>query len=132
MAINVQLMGAFLQAYDNVANAYKVNFTLNNPLLTATGVEYLASYAVPTSPTALSLPASTIWAFYLRNTAAAGNITVQQQVAGGALNTSANSELVLPGGVKLYFQTVETAGGITGITLTASQASVTAEILMAA
>jgi hypothetical protein len=132
MAINVQLLGAFLQAYDSTTNVYKFNFTLNNPLLATTSIEYLPTYAVPVAPTALVLPSATIWAFYLRNTAAAGNIVVQQQVTGGALNTSANSELILPGGIKMYFQPVETGGGLIAITLTASQANVTAEILMAA
>lgn len=135
--LNVILSGATLQVVNTTDSSIPVNSSLASPTLPASQQEYLRFFPVPAGATVLNLPAATIWVFALRNLGGingtpAGNITVQYQVTGGALNTAANSPVVTPNGVFIFWQPVETANGIIAVTLSASIASTPAEILMAA
>lgn len=135
--LNVSLAGAVIQVVNLADSSVPVNSSLASPTLPATVQEYLRFFPVPAAPVALTLPATTIWAFILRNLGGiggtpAGNITVQFQVTGGVLNTAANSEVVPPNGIKIFLAPVETANGIIAVTVGASIANTPAEILMAA
>jgi len=135
--LNVILSGAQLQVVDTNTSTTPVNFGLNNPTLAASVEQFIDFLPITVGALALTLPAATIWVFALRNLGGingtpAGNITVQVQVTGGALGTAANSEVVAPGGVKIFWQPTEAANGIIGVTLSASVANTPAAILMAA
>lgn len=108
-----------------------------SPTLNASESTYIDFLPITVADFALTLPAATIWVLAIRNLGGingtpAGNITVRVQPTGGALPSAANSPIVLPNGVYIYWQTAETAGGIVGVTLNASIASTPVEILMSA
>lgn len=136
--INVILSGATVQVVNTTDSTTRVNSSSGNPTLGASESTYIDFLPIAAGGgTALTLPAATIWVLYVRNLGGtngtpSGNITVQFQAAGGALNTTANSPIVLPNGVFMYWNTAESAGGITAVTLVASVASTPVEILMAA
>lgn len=124
--LNLILSGAAWQVVDNTTSTTPVNFSLNNPTLggsVETFIDYLP--VANGAGTVLTLPAATIWVFGLRNlgginASPAGNITVQIQVTGGALPAAANSPVVVPNGVLLFWQPTEGANGIIAVTLVAS------------
>jgi len=133
--LNVILSGATFQVVNTTDSSIPVNSAFS-VTLPATGQEYLRFFPVPAVAAALTLPNPTIWVFAIRNLGGingtpAGNITVQRQVTGGALETAANAEVIAPLGVKIFWQPVETANGIIAVTLGASIAATPAEILMA-
>ena len=89
-------------------------------------------FQVPTSPTSISLPATTIYFVYVRNLGA-NNVTLSYTPTGG----SSTSLVLLPtgsniGGIFLYGLSAETAGGITAMSLQASTATTPVEYFLGA
>lgn len=126
-----------MQVIDTATATTPVNFSLNNPTLPAAVETFIDFFPVPAGATPLTLPAATIWVLGIRNLGGingtpAGNVTVQVQVTGGALNTAANSEVIAPGGVKLFWNQTEAANGIIAVSVSASVANTPIAILMAA
>lgn len=134
----VTLSGATIQVINSADSSVRVNSSWASPSLSASVESYIDFLPIAAGGgTVLTLPATTIWVFGLRNLGGingtpAGNITVQFQVTGGALNTTANSPIVLPNGIFAYWQTTETAGGIIAVTLVASIVNTPVELILAA
>lgn len=136
--LSVILSGAALQVINTVDSTTRVNSSLGSPALPASESSYTDFLPIANGAgTVLTLPAATIWVLCVRNLGGinatpAGNITVQAQATGGALPAAANSPIVTPNGVFLYWNIAETAGGIIAVTLVASVNLTPVEILMAA
>lgn len=135
--LNVVLSGATLQVVNTADSTVRVNSSLASPTLPAADSSYIDFFPVLAAGSALTLPATTIWVLAIRNLGGingtpAGNITVRRQVTGGALTAVADSEIVMPNGVYIYWNTAETAGGIIAVTLVASVNLTPVEILMSA
>ena len=131
--VNAILDAASVQIVDIATNTYRVNSPVGDITLAATKAAYESYFNVAGGAgTALSLPAATIWFLYVKNLDTTANLTVQFQATGGSLNSAANSEILTPGGVKIYANPSEGAGGIIAVTLISSVGSTAAEILMAA
>ena len=114
-------------------NVYRVNSPVGAITLGATKAAYESYFNVAGGAgTVLSLPAATVWVVYVKNLDAAANLTVQVQPTGGALPSAANSPVLTPGGVYVYWNTSEGAGGVTAVTLVSSVGNTAAEILLAA
>jgi hypothetical protein len=99
-----------------------VNRQFNDPTLAATTLFYDPFFQTINGTKTVNLPAATVWTVYVRNLSGSGNITVNFTPVGGSTQT-----LVLvagatagAGGIFLYFQTAETAGGITALSITAA------------
>lgn len=104
-----------------------VTRNFNNPTLAAT-VEFSNNFfQVAAAPTVVNLPAATVWIVYVRNLDAAANITVTYTPSGGASQTL----LLVPGGIFMYFQPTEGAGGITALSLTSSSGTISADVYVA-
>ncbi len=99
---------------------------LNNPTLAAT-VTFSDQFFQCTGATIVPLPAATVWIVYVRNLDLAANLTVTYTPAGGV----ASNMLLVPGGLFLYFQPSEGAGGITALTLTPSAGTISADVIVA-
>ena len=99
---------------------------LNNPTLAAT-VTFSDQFFQCTGATVVPLPAATVWIVYVRNLDLAANLTVTYTPAGGV----ASNMLLVPGGLFLYFQPSEGAGGITALTLTPSAGTISADVIVA-
>jgi hypothetical protein len=131
--VNVILDAASVQVIDTVTNTYRVNSAIGAITLTANVANYQSFAVIASSPgTVLTLPATKIWFLYVKNLDATANLTVQFQAFGGSLNTAANSEILTPGGVKIYANSSEGAGGIIAVTLISSSGPTAAEVLLAA
>lgn len=100
--------------------------SLNNPTLAANTCFYDPFFQTINGTAAVNLPATPIYVLYVKNLSAAGNITLNYTPNGGA----STSVVLQPGGLFLYFQPAETAGGITAVTLTAT-AVLSCEVLVA-
>jgi hypothetical protein len=103
-----------------------VQRSLNNPTLLAT-VSFYDPFFQCTGATTVNLPAATVWIVYVKNLDAAANLTVTFTPAGGASETV----LLVPGGIFLYFQPSEGAGGITALSLTPSAGTISADVYVA-
>jgi len=103
--------------------------SLQNPTLAATTVFYDPFFQAAAGGTAVTFPAATAFAVYVKNLSGATNLTCAFLPVGGG---AASSFVLLPGGVFIMFLTAETAGGITSMTLTGAGATVPAEVLLAA
>jgi hypothetical protein len=106
-----------------------VSRSLNNPTLAAT-TSFYDPFAQVINPTTLviTLPVSgTVWVVYVKHLGIAGNLTVTFTPTGGAPETL----VLVPGGVFVYFQPSEGAGGITALSLSSSAATIPAEVLVA-
>lgn len=136
--LNVVLSSAILQVILNSDSSARVNSNQASPTLAAAEASYIDFFPVAAGGgSVMPLVAATVWVLAIRNLGGqngspAGNITVQAQPVGGALPSAANSPIVLPGGVYIYWQTAETAGGIVAVTLVASIAATPVEFLSAA
>jgi hypothetical protein len=136
--LNVILNGLSIQVVNTTDSTTRVNSSAGNPSLGASESTYTDYLPIAAGGgTTLTLPAATIWILYVRNLGGtngtpSGNIQVNFTVTGGAAITAANSPIVLPNGVFAYWNTAESAGGITAVTLIASVANTPVEILMAA
>ena len=124
------LLNAVLSITDTsvTPNPTIVTRNLNNPTLPSAVVfAYDTQFQVGTSATTFNLPATTVWIVYVKNLSASSNITVTFTPTGGSSETL----VLVPGGVFLYFQPAESAGGITALSLTSSSGTVGAEVLVA-
>ena len=130
--INCVLDSASVQVIDTVTNTYRVNSAIGSITLAANEANYQSFAPSATAGTALTLPAATIWVVYVKNLDAVATLTVQVQPTGGALPSAANSPLLPPGGVYIYWAPVETSGGIIAVTLKSSAGPTAAEVLLAA
>lgn len=130
---NVILDSASVQIIDQATSVYRVNSPVGSVTLGANKSTY-ESYANIASGagTSLTLPAATVWAVYIKNLDAVAALTVQVQPTGGALPSAANSPVIVPGGVYIYWNPTEGAGGVTAVTLVSSVGNTAAEILLAA
>ena len=131
--LNVLLDSASVQVIDLTGNVYRVNSPVGGIELTASEAAYQSYAVIASSPgTSLTLPASEVWVVYVKNLDAAANLTVQVQPFGGALPSAANSPILTPGGVYIYWNSSEGAGGVIAVTLISSAGPTAAEILLAA
>lgn len=131
--VSTILDSASVQVIDTATSTYRVNSPIGNITLSATVADYQSYRLIANGGgTSLTLPAATVWFVYVKNLDAAANLTVQFQVTGGSLNSAANSEVLTPGGVKIYANPSEGAGGIIAITLVSSVGNTPAEILLSA
>jgi hypothetical protein len=123
------LLNATLSATDTTLSpsATIVTRNLNNPTLSATVVFYDPFFQAAAGGSVVTLPAATVWIVYVKNLDAAANLTVSFTPTGGGAETC----ILVPGGVFLYFQPTEGAGGITALTLTASAGTISTEVLVA-
>jgi hypothetical protein len=122
------LLNATLSATDTTLtpSATIVTRNLNNPTLPAT-VSFHNEFFQCTGATVVNLPAATCWFAYVKNLDAAVNLTVNWTPVGGA----AQSFILVPGGVFIYLQPTEGAGGFTAMTLTPSAGTTSAEVFVA-
>jgi hypothetical protein len=134
--LNIVLSSAILQVVQNTDSSQRVNspVSVTLPGAEASYFEYLQIAAGGGS--VIPLPAVTIWVACVMNLGGvngspAGNLTVQYQAVGGALNSAANSRVIVPLGIDWYFNPTEGAGGIQALTLVASVANTPARILLA-
>lgn len=136
--INFVLNGGSIQSITTNDSAQRVLSLIGNIILPANEMQYIDFLPIAAGAgTVLQLPAATIFALAVQNIGGlngtpAGNLAVQVQPLGGALPSVANSPLVLVGGVYIYWQAQETAGGLTAVTIAASIANTPARIAMAA
>lgn len=96
--------------------------SLNNPTLAAI-VDFANNFFQCTGATVVTLPAATVWVVYVKNLDVAANLTVTYNVS--------NTMVLVPGGIFLYFQPSEAAGGITSLTLTPSAGTISADVYVA-
>jgi hypothetical protein len=130
--VNVILDAASVQVIDTVTNTYRVNSAIGAITLAANEANYQSFAPIATAGTSLTLPAATIWVVYVKNLDAAATLTVQVQPTGGALPSAANSPVLPPGAVYIYWAPLETSGGVIAVTLKSSAGPTAAEILLAA
>jgi hypothetical protein len=124
------LLNATLSATDTTLSpsATIVTRNLNNPTLAGTVVFYDPFFQAAAGGSAVTLPATTCWVAYVKNLDAAANLTV----AWTAVSSAGSSSFVLvPGGVFVYLQPSEGAGGFTAMTLTASAGTINTEVFVA-
>jgi hypothetical protein len=103
-----------------------VTRNLNNPTLAAT-VSFSDNFFQATGLTVVPLPAATVWVVSVKNLDAAANLTVTFTPSGGVAETL----VLVPGGIFMYFQPSEGAGGITALSLTPSAGTVSADVYVA-
>lgn len=131
--INAQLAGANLQVIDNAASTQRVNSPIATLVAQATASFYDAYFAVTNgAPTAITLPAATIWTVGIRNLSGANNITIIGTPATGV--AWASGYVLVPSGLFLTIASYSTnpgAGGFTAISIGASGAGTFAEIFLA-
>jgi hypothetical protein len=131
--VNAQLASATIQVLDITTLTYRVNSPVGTLTLAATAATYDSFVTIVNGAgTALDLPATNVFVVYVKNLDAAATLTVIFQAQGGALLSAANSPVLLPNGVFMYWNTVETSNGISAVTLVSSAATSAAEILLAA
>jgi hypothetical protein len=136
--LSVILSGPSMQIVNTTDSTTRANAPLNSPTLPAAEATFIDFLPIAAGAgTILTLPAATIWVFGVQNLGGvngspAGNITIQIQVTGGALQTAVNSPVIAPLGVYLFWNQVETANGIIAVTLVASVANTPVQLMMAA
>jgi hypothetical protein len=123
------LLNATLSATDTTLSpsVTVVTRNLNNPTLAGTVVFYDPFFQAAAAGSAVTLPAATCWIAYVKNLDAAANLTVAWTPTGQA----SSSSILVPGGIFLYFQPTEGAGGFTAMTLTSSAGTINTEVLVA-
>lgn len=126
--VNAILANATLQVFDTSTSVIRVNTPLGNQILAATNATYYSDFTVTTTPTNVTLGNATVWAAFLRSWSTnTVNISAAIQPAGG----SAATYLLLPGGIWMYWQQAESAGGITQVQLSVASSTAICEILLA-
>lgn len=128
------LLNATLSATDTTLSpsATIITRNLNNPqLINGLTVFYDPFFQATAGGSAVSLPSppapATVWVVFVKNLDAAANLTVTFTPTGGAAETL----VLVPGGVFLYFNPTEGSGGITSLTLTASAGTINTEVFVA-
>lgn len=130
--VSAILDSASVQVIDVATSTYRVNSPVGNITLTGTVASYESFAQIAAAGTALTLPAATVWVVYVKNLDTVETLTVQVQPTGGALPSAANSPVLPPGGVYVYWAPVETSGGVIAVTLKSSSGTIGAEVLLAA
>lgn len=124
------LLNAILSATDTSISPSPTVFirNLNNPNL-STGLVFFANefFQASNAGSPVTLPASPSFIAYVKNLDAAQNLTVAWTPTGGA----SSSFVCVPGGVFIYFQPTEGAGGFTAMTLTAAAGTINTEVFVA-
>lgn len=131
--VNAQLAGANLQVIDNAASTQRVNSPIATLVAQASASFYDAYFAVTNgAPTAIVLPATTVWTIAIRNLSGANTITIIGTPTGGA--AWASGYVLVPSGLFLTIASYSTnpgSGGFTAISLGSSGASTFAEVFIA-
>lgn len=124
------LLNAILTATDTSISPSPTIITrnLNNPTLAPATVAFYDPFFQVSGATVVNLPAVTCWVAYVKNLDAAANLTVAWTAVGAA---GSSSMLLVPGGIFIYFQPTEGAGGFTAMTLTPSAGTTSAEVFVA-
>lgn len=132
------LLNATLSITDTTLtpNATIVTRNLNNPTYSATELGYWPFFQIGTTSTGFSLPSLEAYVVYIKNLATSANILLAWTPDGGS---AVNVCVIAPGGVFIYFMPTQTAGtpisgisnGITSLSLTASAAATSADVLLA-
>ena len=118
------VVGVTIQQVDITPNTTPVNYTISGISLPCTTTFSDLWFQAGTTPTVVALPAATVWSVYVRNRHASNTLTVTFTPTGGSAQTC----VLVPGGVFLYHQPSEGAGGITALSLTGSGANTGAEL----
>lgn len=105
-----------------------VSRSFNNPTLSATVSFYDPFFQAAAGGSVVTLPAATCWIAFVKNLDAAANLTVAWTAVGAA---GSSTMLLVPGGIFVYFQPSEGAGGFTAMTLTASAGTINTEVFVA-
>lgn len=132
--MNVLLSGLFSVTDTTLTPSPEIiNRQLNDPTLAATTSFYDPFFQTINGTKTINLPAATVWVAYVRNLSSSGNMTLNFTPAGGSTQTVVlvAGATAGAGGIFLYFQPAETAGGITAMSITAA-AVLPACILVAA
>ena len=124
------LLNATLSATDTTLSPSVTIVTrnLNNPTLAGTVVFYDPFFQAAAGGSAVTLPAATCWVGYVKNLDVAANLTVAWTAVGAA---GSSSMVLVPGGIFIYLQPTEGAGGFTAMTLTASAGTINTEVFIA-
>lgn len=105
-----------------------VSRSFNNPTLAATVSFYDPFFQASNAGSAVTLPAATCWIAFVKNLDSAATLTVAWTAVGAA---GSSSMVLVPGGIFVYFQPSEGAGGFTAMTLTASAGTINTEVFLA-
>lgn len=99
-----------------------VNRQFNDPTLPIISQYYEPFFQTIIGTKTVPLPAATVWAVYVRNLSGSGNITLNVTPTGGAPQAYVLLAGLTAGagGMFIYFQPAESAGGITALTITAA------------
>ena len=125
------ILGLSLVSVNVGQNQTTANISLQGITLPTTECFYNQFFQALTTGSAVTLPSGKAFAVYVRNLGA-NNVTVTYTPTGGA----SQSCVITPvtggfGGVFMLFETAETAGGITALTLTAAVATTPCEVFLA-
>jgi hypothetical protein len=130
--INCVLTPCNIATTNVVQNSTPVATSAGNPSAGATTIQYDGYSQIPTSPTVIQLPATTVYVVWIRNLGGTNSLNVTLTPAGGSAWSS--PAVVLPGGVFIYWLPYTTApgsGGFTTVSLQAVGGSTPAEIFLA-
>jgi hypothetical protein len=127
------LLGLTLQLVNIAANNTPLNIGLQGITLPMTAYYYDNFFQAAITATPVPLPATTVFAAYVRNLGT-NNIDVNVTPTGAAATTVVLSPITTGfGGVFLYYQTLETGGGgITAISIAAATAVTPCEVFVGA
>ena len=130
--VNVLLNSASIQVLDQTTLTYRVNSPIGTLTLSASAAAYDSYLNIAGGTgTILTLPVATIYAAYVKNLDPSAFLTVQVQVTAGTLQTAANSPVLSPGGVWMYWTTLDAGSGIIAMTLVSNPGNTAAEVLLA-
>lgn len=125
------LLNAILSATDTLTTPSPTVFSrnLNNPNL-AVATTFFADMYFQANSGGSSVPlpgGGPSFVGYVKNNDVATNLTVSWIAVGAAASTF----VMVPGGVWIYFQPTEGAGGFTSLTLTAAAGTINTEVFAA-
>ncbi len=106
-----------------------LNDVPGNLTLAATTVYWNPAFQAAITATTVPLPPTTtggVCVVYVKNLDPTNNLTVTYTFAGG----SPTNVILIPSGVFLIFQPTETGEGISALSLTATSATINAEVLL--
>jgi hypothetical protein len=126
------LLNATLSATDVTLSPSATMYirNLNNPTLAGTVAFADMFFQAAASPgSVVCLPAVTCWVLYVKNLDSAANLTVSWNAIGSA---GVSTFILVPGGVFLYMQPTEGAGGFQApLTLISSAGTINTEVFVA-
>ena len=130
---NVLLDAASGQIIDLATNTYRVNFPFGTITFPSAVNEYRPFEGITNGVgSTVTFPTVPCWVVYVKNLDPSATVTVIATVVGGATPLAANSPLLNPGGVWIYWNATETpAGGLVALSLVSSVVNSYVEILLA-